>query len=104
MVDSYERIRIFEETMELCRSHPTLANSVDYSTREQKIIWQEDPLRAPEKRFSEPAVLLLSPKRTFESSREYANMGKRVCALNFASSVTPGGGVTHGTTAQACAD
>ena len=100
MADRYERIRIFEETMELCRSHSALANAVDYSTKEQRIIWQEDPLCAPEKRFSEPASLILSPKRTFEAAREYANRRKRVCALNFASSVTPGGGVTRGTTAQ----
>ena len=100
MADRYERIRVFKETMELCRSHPTLASSVDYSTRAQEIIWQEDPLYAPEKRFSEPAAMILSPKRTFEAAREYAKQGKRVCALNFASSVTPGGGVTRGTTAQ----
>ena len=100
MADRYERIRIFEETMRLCRSHPALANAVDYSTKGQKIIWQEDTLCAPEKRFSEPASLILSPKRTFEAAREYANLRKRVCALNFASSVTPGGGVTCGTTAQ----
>ena len=55
MADRSERIRIFEETMKLCRSHPALANAVDYSTKEQKIIWQEDPLYAPEKRVSEPA-------------------------------------------------
>ena len=100
MGDRYERIRVFKETMELCRSHPTLTSSVDYSTRPQEIIWQEDPLCAPEKRFSEPASLILSSKRTFEAAREYANQHKRVCALNFASSVTPGGGVTRGTTAQ----
>ena len=100
MADRNERIRIFEETMGLCRNHPALANSVDYSTREQKIIWQEDPLCDPEKRYSEPTALILSPRRTFEAARKYANQNKRVCALNFASSVTPGGGVTRGTTAQ----
>ena len=100
MADRYERIRIFEETMELCRNHSTLAKSVDHSTKEQKIIWQEDPLCAPVERYSEPARLILSPKRTFEAAGEYANQHKRVCALNFASSVTPGGGVTRGTTAQ----
>ena len=100
MADRYERIRIFEETMELCRSHPALVNAVDYSTREQKIIWQEDPLYVAEKHFSEQAALILSPQRTFEAARKYANQRIRVCALNFASSVTPGGGVTRGTTAQ----
>ena len=100
MVDRNERIRIFEETMELCKSHPNLVNCVDYSTREQTITWQEDPVYTVEGRYLNPAKLLLSPQRTFEASRKYANQGKRVCALNFASSVTPGGGVTRGTTAQ----
>ena len=100
MADRYERIRIFAETMNLCRNHPTLASSVDYSTRKQKIVWQEDPLCAPEKRHSEPATLILSHRKTFEAAREYANQRKRVCTLNFASSVTPGGGVVNGATAQ----
>lgn len=100
MADRYERIRIFEETMELCRNHPILVSSVDYSVKEQKIIWQEEPLCAPEKRYSEPAALILSPRRTFEAARKYACQRKRVCALNFTSSVTPGGGVARGSAAQ----
>lgn len=100
MADRNERIRIFEETMKLCRNHPTLVNCVEYSTRGQKIIWQEDPLFPAENRYAEPATLVLSPQRTFEAARKYTNQGQRVCALNFASSVTPGGGVTRGTTTQ----
>lgn len=100
MADRSERIRIFEETMALCRSNPTLVKCVDYSTREQTITWQEDPLYAAENRYSESASLILSPQRTFEAARKYASQSRRVCALNFASSVTPGGGVTRGTTAQ----
>ena len=86
--------------MELCKNHPILVNCVDYSTREQTIIWQEDPLYTVENRYLEPVKLLLSMQRPFEAARKYANQDKRVCALNFASSVTPGGGVTRGTTAQ----
>ena len=35
-----------------------------------------------------------------DGAREYAKNGKRVCILNFASSVSPGGGVVTGAQAQ----
>ncbi|MBE5775209.1 MAG: TIGR02452 family protein, partial [Clostridiales bacterium] len=42
----------------------------------------------------------VSPKRSFDAARSHAQAGKKVCVLNFASSVCPGGGVTYGSQAQ----
>lgn len=99
-MDRNEIICIFDETMKLCSTQPLLVNCVTHSKQEQKIIWQDDPLYIPEKRYAEPARVILSPKRTFEAARKYVSQRKHVCALNSASPVTPGGGVMCGTTAQ----
>lgn len=100
MADRYGRIKIFEETMELCRTREPLARSVRESISGQQIVWQEDPLFPAEARYAEPATLLISTQRTLEAAEKYAKAGKRVCVLNFASCVTPGGGVTRGSAAQ----
>ena len=100
MADKTERIRIFEETMTLCDQNERLAESIRRSIAGQSITWQEDAIPAPKGRFSAPAALALSPDRTYEAAQKYCAQGKKVCVLNFASSVTPGGGVTRGCSAQ----
>lgn len=44
--------------------------------------------------------MVLSAKKTVEAAQLYAAAGKKVCILNFASSVSPGGGVLTGEQAQ----
>ena len=44
--------------------------------------------------------VVVSGKRTLEAAKVYANQGKKVCILNFASATNPGGGVVHGSSAQ----
>ncbi len=95
-----KRLFVFERTMQLCCDIDPLIRAVKASKEKQQIIWQEDsePVWSP--RYAKPARRVLSMKRTFQAARPYAQAGKRVCALNFASSVSPGGGVTRGTQAQ----
>ena len=100
MADRYERIRIFEETMNMCRNNHILTKQIDHSKAGQMIVWQEEVLPAPGQRYCHPEALILSNRRSLEAARKYADRGTRVCVLNFASSVTPGGGVTQGATAQ----
>ena len=50
--------------------------------------------------FSEETKVSVSRKRTFEAAESYARAGLKTCALNFANSVHPGGGVVHGARAQ----
>lgn len=94
------RTRIFNETMRVCDSEESLRAAMAASAAGQRIIWQEDIEPAWEARFAEPAETRVSAKRSFEAARFYAVQGKRVCVLNFASSVAPGGGVTYGSQAQ----
>ncbi|MCR5566470.1 MAG: TIGR02452 family protein [Clostridiales bacterium] len=100
MADRYERIRIFEQTMEICRNAPDLQASIRESIEKQKIIWEEDPVAVTAERRDIPAELVITPERTLGAAQKYQGLGKRICALNFASSVTPGGGVARGAGAQ----
>ena len=100
MADRSERIRIFNETMELCQNNPALRVAIRDSKANQKITWEEDPLFAAEKTHELPAELVLTPERTLGAARKYLGSGKRICVLNFASAVTPGGGVAKGMASQ----
>ena len=100
MADRIERIRIFEETMELCRNNPALRTAVRDSIAGQRIIREEDSPVVDGKFHDAPADLVITPERTLGAVRKYPGSGKRICVLNFASSVTPGGGVVRGAGAQ----
>lgn len=94
------RVRVFEETMRMCKEDENLRAAADAAAKGQRIIWQEDDEPQWQGRGERPAQRVVSGKRTFEAARDYAQAGKRVCVLNFASSVCPGGGVTYGSQAQ----
>ena len=100
MSSRQERIEIFEGTRQLCLSNPLLKKAIAASQKNQQIYWEGDPIEYGQPRFSVPAEMLLSPKKTVEAAQAYAVAGKKVCILNFASSVAPGGGVLTGEQAQ----
>ena len=93
-------IEIFNRTMRLCDSDGSLQSAVKASILNQSVTFEADPVPDTTSRFSEPAKRVLSSKRSFEAAKPYADAGKRVCVLNFASFVTPGGGVLRGSKAQ----
>lgn len=95
-----EMIRIFQSTMEVCRSNEGLIASIDASKQAQKVVFEEDAVSSAEPRFAGTVTQVLSSKRSFEAAKPYARNRKKVCVLNFASFVTPGGGVTRGARAQ----
>lgn len=95
-----KRTLIFEETMRVCASEAELREAMTESAARQQIIWQEDDEPLWSARYWQPARRTVSAKRSFEAARSYAQSGKKVCVLNFASSVSPGGGVTYGSQAQ----
>ena len=95
-----ERIAIFEGTRELCQSHKKLIESIEKSIKGQKIYWEDDVVECSVPMYDKPFETVLSPQKTLEASKKYAEAGERVCILNFASSVSPGGGVLTGEQAQ----
>ena len=100
MKERLERIAIFEGTRALCMLNPFLKSAICTSQKSQQIYWEGERIEYGEARFEIPANMILSPKKTVEAAMPYARKGKRVCILNFASSVTPGGGVLTGEQAQ----
>lgn len=94
------RMEIFEGTRGLCQSNKGLKSSIEKSCREQTIYWEGEKIFFGKPRFSSPLKLVISKEKTVEAARKYAKAGKKVCILNFASSVAPGGGVLNGSQAQ----
>lgn len=95
-----ERAEVFRESMRLCRENERLKTAVRNSIRDQKVYWEEEEITVPAAKGDTDPKLVLSEKRTLEAAGPYARTGKRVCALNFASFVKPGGGVKSGAGAQ----
>ena len=100
MSDRQERIAVFEETRRLCQCNSFLKSAICTSRKKQQIYWEGDPIEYGQPRFLTAAEMILSAKKTVEAAQPYAAAGKKVCILNFASSVAPGGGVLTGEQAQ----
>lgn len=93
-----ENVAIFEHTMDLCKSNPTIAEAIRASEKKQKVILETDHLDEVPPRFETPANILVTRNRTYEAAGQY--LGQKTCVLNFASATNPGGGVAWGSTAQ----
>lgn len=92
-------IRVFEETYAECSINYVLRSAVRNSLYNQ-ILFSEGESYTPRKTdsYERRADVIVSEKRTFVAARAYRGVEKAV--LNFASSVTPGGGVKKGSFAQ----
>lgn len=90
-------IRVFRDTMRACESHDVLKSAIEKSIAAQRVIPEALALDALPEGEREGRIIL-SRKRSFEAA--FAHCGKRVCVLNFASSINPGGGVVNGSSAQ----
>lgn len=90
-------LRVFEDTLHRYTSHPVLREAVRKSQAAQQFIAADAdyPAAAPAGRNAE---MIVSTKRSFEAASAYAD--RQVCVLNFASAMSPGGGVVRGTNAQ----
>lgn len=99
-------IIVFEDTVEMCRDTPELLERIAASRSGQRLILEKDAIPSGRgiERFSEPARLVLTRHRTFQAAEKYIHSpkyaGEKVCVLNFASAMNPGGGVVRGSSAQ----
>ena len=94
MSDKKRNAAIFEDTRSLCKTNSILNMIISYSNTFQTIYTKTTPQQLLTPRFSEPAKVTVSKKRSFEAAEAYR--GKAVCVLNFASAINPGGGVKWG--------
>lgn len=100
--DRKKRIRIFEDTMYLCREIPTLAEAIKASKANTKFYAADEypeVHKSDEKRSIEINV---TSERTLEAAKRLSgnHRGKRIAVLNFASATSAGGGVALGSRAQ----
>ncbi len=93
-------ITIFADTEELCNEDINLSKSISDTIHDQYIVRTTDDIKSMPRqhRFSIPANIVVSQKRSFEAARSYPD--NRVCVLNFASATNVGGGVLIGARAQ----
>lgn len=94
-----KNVEIFEDTMDLINGNSRLKSAIKYSLTNQKLYFEADVVEISDEEES-ACKTVVSAKRSFEAASDYAKAGKKVCVLNFASATNPGGGVTHGSSAQ----
>ena len=93
-----ENVEIFEHTRKLCQTNTDLIAAIRNTNQAQEVILETDNIAKTEPRFTAPAKIIVSGKRSFEAAQAYDNL--QTCVLNFASATNPGGGVVWGSTAQ----
>lgn len=96
---------IFSDTQYQYENHPILREAVRMSIRRQKFI--PDATIYPEQTTISSGIhanksckVIVSEKRSLEAAEPYAKKGKKVCVLNFASAINPGGAVLRGYSTQ----
>ena len=95
-LDKENNAGVFEDTAKKCKSNPALVDAINYSRHTQLFIKEGRFIPVPCERYSEPANIIISSRRTFEAAKEYDS----VAVLNFANALHPGGGVAYGARAQ----
>ncbi|MCR5607006.1 MAG: TIGR02452 family protein [Treponema sp.] len=90
--------KVFLDTEKLCKENINLVNSIEFSRANQVLITEEQILNPDLKIKDKEATVLVSSNKTFQAAANYKD--KKVCVLNFASAINPGGGVRNGATAQ----
>ena len=95
-----ENIEIFEESRSLWETDPALRAAMEAARDRTRLVPERKtvPCHEGEERFRDRVRVVVSRKRSFQAAAGYRS--KRTCVLNFASAVTPGGGVRHGAGAQ----
>lgn len=92
-------VEVFEDTMRQYKSNAVLKAAVNNSVANQKFTAAQKTVELLQPAGYSPTVTV-SGKRSLEAAVEYAKQGLKTCVLNFASASNPGGGVTHGSSAQ----
>lgn len=94
-----DNIEVFKQTYEMCQKNKTLTQSVQSSIQHQKVYFDQNVVELKQPK-SKAGKVIVSKKRSLEASQAYMNQNKKVCVLNFASAMNPGGGVVRGANAQ----
>ena len=94
------RVEVFKDTLARIEAESDLLEAVSRSIETQQFIAEGADIAPPGPPYAEPAAVVVTRNRSFEAARLHAGRGLRTAVLNFASSTSPGGGVTRGASAQ----
>lgn len=98
-MDKNDNKLIFRDTLRRIEESHTLSTAVADSIKKEKLILEGDEYSPSfDIPYPEKARVVVSGKRTFEAAVGYKGM--KTAVLNFASAVSPGGGVVGGSFAQ----
>lgn len=90
---------VFADTRKHYTSDPTLIAAISETVRGTRF-YAADELPALPENPHRSSTVTVTPYRSFEAAEKLTAPGKRVCVLNFASAISPGGGVLTGARAQ----
>ena len=94
-----DNISIFKDTQKQCKSDFYLIEAIKKADSTQEFISETKEIEEAENcKADKNAKIVVSKKRTLEAARDYK--GKKICILNFADAVTPGGAVLYGASTQ----
>lgn len=93
-------VEVFKDTMSMIFEEFPLAEAVEKSISQTKLYPESGAPRGNV--AGKPMRISVTGNRTFQAARlmSQRNPGKRIAVLNFASAISPGGGVKRGSSAQ----
>ena len=95
-------IEVFEDTQKFYTEDPVLITAVKHSRENTKLYEADDYPDYPMDNAACSGVIRVTKHKTFEAAMELRKEfpDKKIAVLNYASASNPGGGVTHGSSAQ----
>ncbi|MBQ3444016.1 MAG: TIGR02452 family protein [Selenomonadaceae bacterium] len=94
-------VRIFEDTLSLCRNEEQLKQSIEESISGSVIYIESDNPKLPRPRYADTTISV-NKYRTLETAQYYKKKypDAKIVVMNFASATNVGGGVKKGSKAQ----
>lgn len=94
-------VAVYKDTMAMIEESRELTSAVEKSKSGTKF-YSAEPMERPNVDCSRKTVVTVTENRTFQAAVQLKarHPDKRIAVLNFASAVSPGGGVTSGSSAQ----
>ena len=95
-----KRKKVFSETEKLCQDNVMLKTCIQASTVRQYVLTEDTTITktGKEKEYENPAILCATLDTALHAAQKYKK--RKVCILNFAHAIIPGGGVTIGLEGQ----
>jgi len=101
MSTAFERIAVFQDTMNWIDSDPVLAASIPVAKKNTTVFFEDD-YPAFDDSVTKDMIITVSGDRSYQAAMRLHkdDPGARIAVMNFANAFHAGGGVTNGSSAQ----